>query len=215
MKKLALVLLLVLAAACSKSRGMETKTFTLSRLTQDEVLALLTPYIHEGGYLSAKNKLVTVRDKPERLKLIEDILKQYDGAGEAVDVVLTMQVIEADGFKERDPEIADVESTLREMFKYNGYRLIGSVRIQTREDEMFEQRGEDFAIQGRVARVRGKAGDQSVAVDVRLAMRAGKNETPLELQSTVTAPIGKPTVLGQSTSKGAIILVIRPAIAGK
>ena len=209
MKKIMLAVVTVLTiAACDKSRDMDTRTYQLSRLTQDEALALLTPYIREGGYLSGKNKLITVREKADRLKVIDGVLKQYDGVGEALDVVMNMQVIAADGFKERDPAIADVESTLRQMFKYDGYKLLGSVRFQTREDGTFIQSGGNFRISGRLQRVSGNGDQRVIPMSVELDTKDGA-----QLGSTITAPLDKPTVLGQSTEKGAIILVIRPAIA--
>jgi hypothetical protein len=45
-----------------------------------------------------------------------------------------------------------------------------------------------------------------IEVDLRVGNVAG-------LESTVTATVGKPVVLGQSTETGAIILVLRPTIA--
>src|SRR5687768_4998329 len=100
MKKLLLFALIMTLGACDKAdrRDMELRTFELNRLSNDEALALLTPYIREGGYVSGKNKLITVREKADRIKVIEDVLKKYDGIGEAADVVLRVRVIEANGF---------------------------------------------------------------------------------------------------------------------
>ncbi|HUP88550.1 MAG TPA: hypothetical protein VM100_04345, partial [Longimicrobiales bacterium] len=141
--------------ACDKKRDMVTQTYELTRLKNDEAVEMLTPYIRDGGYISGKDKLISVREKPDRQKVIADLLKKYDGGGEAVDVTLDIQVIAADGYEQRDTAIADVEGKLREMFKYRGYKLIGSTRIQTREDEMFVQSNEQFSVNGRMQRVRG------------------------------------------------------------
>jgi hypothetical protein len=203
-------LLLVTLAACDKKRGMETKTFELGRLSNDEALALLTPYIREGGYVSGKEKLISVTEKPDRLRLIGDLLKQYDGGGEAFDIALDVQVIEANGFESADPAIADIESTLRQMFKYRGYKLIGSTRIQTREDERFLQANPAFKVQGHMQRLRASGNEQRIPITIGLQTDNG------EMESTVTATLGKPVVLGQSTVQGgAVILVIRPSIVSK
>ena len=95
MKRLVLAVLLIVVAGCDRNRGMETRTFELHRLTNDEALALLTPYITEGGRLSGKNRLITVQERPERMKVIEEVLGRYDGNQNAVDVMLHVQVIEA------------------------------------------------------------------------------------------------------------------------
>src|SRR5688572_18233981 len=123
MKRILLILMIVALSACDRTRGMDTRTYTISRLTVDEALQLLTPYITEGGYLSGKSHLITVREKPDRLKVIEDLLKKYDGGGVVQDVAMRIQIVEANGFNARDSSIADIEQTLRGMFKYQGYRL--------------------------------------------------------------------------------------------
>ena len=217
MKKLLLLLsaLLLTAGACdNRQKDMEVRTYQLGRLPMDDALALITPYIREGGYLSGKGRLLSVREKPDRLKVVEDLLKKYDGLGEAVDIVLDIQVIEANGFTTRDTAIADIEETLRQTFKYRGYRLAGETRIQAREGTGFRTTmSGSFGLDGEVARVQTTATEQRVPIELRLVRVARAGAAPFELGGTVTGTIGKPTVLGQSTSDGAIILVVRPSIA--
>ncbi|MGQ0813735.1 MAG: hypothetical protein ACT4O1_04650 [Gemmatimonadota bacterium] len=210
MKRSILVLALLMLAACDKGRNMETRTYQLSRLTTDDALSLLTPYIREDGRLSGRGQLITVREAPDRLTVIEDMLKKYDGLGQAVDVVLTMQIIWANGYEERDSAIADIEGTLREMFKFRGYRLAGETRVQAREDSDFAQVIPGYELRGRVMRIRQEGDQRRLPIEVMLR---GEDHTR-QLVSTVTATIGKPVVLGQSGGGGAIILVIRPSLAG-
>lgn len=208
MKRFLIMLALIALAACDRGhRGMETRTYQLGRLSSDEAISLLTPYIGEGGYLSGKNGIITVREKPERLTAVEDLLKRFDGGGEAQDIAMRLQIIEADGFTEKDAEIADIEATLREMFKYQGYRLIGETQVRAREDSNFEQKVGGFMVQGRVHRLQ----KERIPVEVTLWSPDGRERL---LQSTITATIGKPIVLGQSTKTGATILVLRPTLAG-
>jgi hypothetical protein len=206
MKRLILNLALLGMSACDKSRGMEIKTYELSRLSHDDAMSLLTPYIREGGRLSGSGRLITVREAPDRIRMIDDILKKYDGGGAAVDVGLDIQVIEADGFATRDSALAYIEPTLRETFKYQGYKLVGETHVQTREDGVFRQRLPDFSVSGRVLRVRTEGSEQRVPLEIEMETKANM------LSSNVTATIGKPLVLGQSTSKGAVILVIRSTV---
>lgn len=192
--------------ACDKKRDMVTQTYELTRLKHDDAVEMLTPYIREGGYISGKDKLISVTERPDRQKVIADLLKKYDGGGEAIDITLDVQVIAADGYEQSDSAIADVEGQLRELFRYRGYKLIGSTRIQTREDEVFMQSTEQFSVSGKMQRVRGTAADRRIAIAIEL--QTGKTR----MMSTVTATLGKPTVIGQAgASGGAIILVIRPS----
>lgn len=221
MKRTLLAVLLIAAAACDASRGMETRTFQLHQLSNDEAQALLTPYVREGGRLSGRNKLITVREEPERLKAIEDLLRKYDGDENASDLMLHVQVIEADGFTGRDTAIADIEQTLRHTFRYRGYRLAGEAYIQAREGTVFRrsigrgyvtgQNEGGYMLEGRVDRVTTSQNEQRVPIDIQL--RGPAQGGFVEVGSTVTGTLGKPTVLGQSTGNGAVILVVRPSLA--
>jgi hypothetical protein len=223
MKKLLMVAMLLIVAACDRGdRGMETKTYELHRLSTDEAFALLTPYIRERGRLSGKGKLITVREKPDRLTVIEELLRKYDGDENAVDVVLHVQVVEANGFTQRDSAIADIEPTLRQTFRYSGYRLAGEAHIQAREGSTFSRSigrgfvmGQNqpggYALMGRVDRLSTSQREQRVPVEIQL--RGPNQDGFVEVSGTITGTIGKPTVIGQSTGNGAIILVIRPSLA--
>jgi hypothetical protein len=210
---------LILAAACNdQGRDMEVRTFELHRLKTDEAVEILTPYIREGGYLNGRGRLISVREKEDRLKVIEDLLRKYDGIGEAMDLVLDVQVIEANGFTTRDTAIAAIEQTLRETFRYRGYRLAGEARIQAREGTGFRRTiGAGYTLQGELDRLRSPSNTQvmRVPIVVSLTKPAAAQGGMVELSGTVTASIGKPTVLGQSTGNGAVILVIRAAPAAR
>lgn len=224
MKRLLLIAVLFSLGACDGSRGMETRTFPLHRLSTEEAIALLTPYIRDGGTLStpagkskgaqAPVRFVTVRERPERLQAIEDLLRKYDGHPNPVDLLLHIQVIEADGFTGRDSAIADIEQTLRRTFRYRGYRLAGEAHIQAREGSSFRRtlsgpgEREAYLLEGAVERVSTDRSSEQ-RVPISLELRGGR----VELRSTVTGTLDKPTVLGQSTADGAVILVIRPSIA--
>jgi len=223
MKKLLLLALVLLSAACrDKAHDMETRTFTLSRLNSDEALTLITPYVREGGHLTSPKSgaFITVRERADRMKVIEDVLKKYDGIGEAVDVILDIRIVEANGFTTRDSALVDVEQVLRETFRYRGYRLVGQTRVQTREGTRFEQTvgsANAYHLGGAIQRVSTTDKEQRVPIEIELTggiTRTGGLVTPSSnMKSTVTASIGKPVVLGQSTGSGATILIIMPTLA--
>ena len=205
--------LLMLSACNDRTKGMEIRTYELSRLTRDDAISLITPYVHEGGYLTGSGHLITVRDRPDRLKLIEDMLKKYDGVGHAVDVAMDVQIIAADGFTQRDSSIADIEQTLRETFRYQGYKLLDETHILAREDASFTQRLQDFAFDGHLGRVSTEGTEKRVPLEIEMMRTpqksADRTARPEAMSTTVTLTLGKPLVLGQSTKGGAIILVVR------
>jgi hypothetical protein len=210
-----LPLMLMLAVACNdKGRGMETRTFELQRLSSAEAVAVITPYIRDGGRLAYRDRLITVQEKPDRLQVIEDLLRKYDGMGEVVDLILDVQVIEANGYTTRDTAIAAIEQTLRETFRYRGYRLAGEARIQAREGTSFRRSiSGRYTLQGEVDRLRAPSNEQAMRVPIEVSLVAPG--AGVELAGTVTGTIGKPIVLGQSTGNGAIIMVIRVSVAGR
>ena len=216
MKRFLLMLPILALCACDASRGMETRTYEVARMKHDDVIMLLTPYIEQGGSISMTPDahLLTVREKPDRLTVIERLLKQYDGGGTAADVMLDIQVVKADGFATSDSALADIEPTLRQTFKYQGYKLLAQTHVQVREGSSFEQIVPPFQLNGRVDRVAQVANETRVPISIDLEQARDRNGPPQRMESTVTATIGKPTVLGQSTGDGAIILVIRPTLLG-
>jgi len=49
-----------------------------------------------------------------------------DSTEDIRNVLLTFQLIQADGFTEQDPEISEVVSQLRKLFSFEGYRLLAT-----------------------------------------------------------------------------------------
>src|SRR5215218_1557303 len=175
-KTMAVLALAALAlGACDNRRGMAVRTYTLHRLTVDEASTLLTPYVDEGGYISGKNRFLTVRERPEKLDSIAVILRRYDGAPQAV--ALHFQVIEAGDFAGGDSAIARVEAPLRELFRYRGYRLLGEVTVQAMEGTPFRQEQEGLKVAGTVHEVTPAGPDARVTVEVEVTSPSGSVTT--------------------------------------
>src|SRR5215211_109995 len=65
---------------------------------------------------------LTMTASRAKLDQIEELLRRYDVASPTVR--LRFQIIEADGFSTNDSSIAEVEAALRELFRFQGYRLV-------------------------------------------------------------------------------------------
>jgi len=198
---------LALGACQNKSRGMVVRTYELHRLTPDEAATLLTPYVGEGGYISGKNRFVSVRERPARLDSIAAVLKRYDGAPEAV--TLHFQVIEAGDFAGGDSAISRVEAPLRELFRYRGYRLLGEVTVQAMEGAPFHQDQEGLQVAGSVREVTATGPDARVTLEVTVSTPSGTVAT------SVSGAPGKTLVVGtqKKTGGGAIIAAVTPEVA--
>ena len=204
------LVLLALAAlalgACDNRRGMTVRTYELHRLTYAEAETLITPYVDEGGFISGKNRLMTVRERPARLDSIAAILRRYDGAPQPV--TLHFQVIAAGDFAGGDSAIARVEAPLRELFRFRGYRLLGELSVQAMEGADFEQKQGDIRVVGKVREVTAAGPDARVTLDVEVDTSDGSVTT------SVSGAPGRTLVLGsQQRQGGALIAAVTPEVA--
>lgn len=201
-------MLVLLATACDSGRDLQVRTYELHRLSKDEALTLVTPYVDDGGYLSGSSELITVRTSPARQAEIAKVLAKFDAA--PVEVVLHFRVVEANGFTARDSALADVEPLLRGLFRYDGYRLAHEVTMQVTEGGKFSQGvGGPTALQGQVERVTRVGNEYRVKVSISLQAPGGA------MQSSVTAVAGKTVVVGsqkEGSAAGAWIVVMRPEV---
>ena len=205
---------------------LEVRTFDLQRLEGPEAAALVSPYVYtdrEGapGSMSHTEGVLTVREMPENLNRIADVLATYDEAPAAV--TLNFQLIEANGFSGGNEAFADVESELRSLLRYEGYRLVGDAVLQVREGGRallrIDRIGDGgpaeeppFQLEVWVAQIAGTDGNR--AADIAVQLRHPWYENLLDTRVHVAG--GKSMVLG-TTSAGladaeAMILVVRPTI---
>ncbi len=206
--------------------SLEVRTFTLQRLEAEAAYGLVDPYVYrdrEGrpGMMSISEGLITVRELPENLNRIAAVLEEYDRARAAVR--LHFQLIQANGFDDRDESIQAVETELRKLLRYDGYRLVGETVLQLREGSMGQQvlQGTMEGVSPDESRFQLEASvgvtsaeDQGSSVELWVALaRFGQNI----LGTEVNASNGQSLVLGTTWAQiggGALILVVTPTIEG-
>jgi len=112
------------AAGCSKddTPELETRTFEVLHLEDWVAEALVEPYVYANrqgapGMASMVDGKLTVRETPDNLQRIEEVLFEFDRPTPAVR--LTFQIIEANGSTGTDPQIAEVEEALRQLFRFD------------------------------------------------------------------------------------------------
>lgn len=210
--KIPVLLLLVGAAACDRTPELEVRTFRLSHLRPHEAQPMIDPYVfvdREGapGKAMAIQGAITVRETPDNLDRIQQVLAEYDQA--RADVRLHFQLIEADGFTESDARIADVEREMQKIFQFEGYRLAGEAFVSATDhseitqglkgtDDRYEIRGVLYWLQAGVIRLE----------EISLSSRRGG----AYLQTTVNIRPGQTLVLGSSPKEGStatLLLTVR------
>lgn len=100
--------------------------------------------------------------------------QEAESAEEFRSVRLLFHLVQADGFTEQDPEIADIVAELRKTFNFRGYRLL-STSIQ---NLVLERRIRPDRLDG--------SGTQRFV--------AGSSEEPWELSVKVSAALSSPTI---------------------
>lgn len=214
MNRSATALAWMLIAACSRSSPkLETETFALKYLSPSAARDLILPYVFTDrvgapGALSVTDRALTVRDTHDNLERITRMLAQFDRPRPLVR--LTFHLIQADGVTTSDPAIADVEATLRKLFRFRGYRLVEEgIFSATEGGEVTQQLGRGgYVIHAELRRVSGPADSAIVELAVRLSGR------DVQFGTQVGVPAGKTAVLGNvgEDPRGTLILTVQPEL---
>jgi hypothetical protein len=209
----------LLLGACSAGPDLDTRTFELKYLHPAEAAAIISPYVYADrpsgkGVVSVAGTTITVRETRDNLDKIERVLTQYDRPQPTIR--LTFRLIQADGVAAVDPAIADVEATLRKLFRFRGYRLVGEGVVSGIEGSAMSQTigprevgAGQYVLDAKVHRVSGAGDSATVQLEVRL------NLFPGSFQTQVGVPLGKTAVLGnvqEGPARTTLILTVRPEL---
>ncbi len=160
---------------------------------------------------------------------------RQDSTEDIRNVLLTFQLIQADGFTEQDPEISDVVSQLRKLFSFEGYRLLATsvfnVGMMTNDSgTRLSGEGSQQIIAGDSetpftirADVRSPRGTGAVRARVTLTdiitrqlnPRTGSTERAPLLEASVTIRDGQTVVLGsarRTAGEPVLILIVTPQV---
>jgi hypothetical protein len=204
----------LLTLACNRGLDtLDTRTFLVQHLQPHEVHALLEPYVYADrtgapGTMSASAGAVTVRETPDNLDKITRVLEEFDVS--RPDMRLTFQLIEANGFTDSDPRIAEVEEELRKVFQFRGYRLAGEALVTATDGSDIGQTlsGTDgmYGVEGAVRWVQSNV----IRLEVSLSSRTGD----ASLNTTVNIREGQTLVIGTSSKRGTTATLLLTVTAG-
>ncbi len=213
---------LVLATAACSGPQLETQTFELQYLDANTAASLIEPYIYYDresapGMVSTAgdraSHLITVRETSDNLEKIARVLSKYDQPAPMVQ--LHFQVIEANGTTITDPAIEDVESALRQLFRFQGYRLLAEAVLAGVAGSSMRQNlggeGRGFGIVTDILDVRGSADSGTVRFNVGLWEEA----LGTVFETTANVRMGQTMVLGSTRpvpGMETLILAVRPEV---
>jgi hypothetical protein len=223
-KRIAFVGVILLAASnisCSDGPALETRTFELMYLDDDVASELVAPYVYfdrqgQNGAMTVVEGKLTVRETTDNLDRIARVLAEFDTPKPGVR--LRFQLIEADGFDSTDPEIMEVENALRDVFRFEGYQLIGEALINGIAGSWVQQDvpsddGVVFRIHAGISSIRTDSEGGSVQLQVELqAWGDALLGTSLRVRSGQTAVLGSAALRTGEKSDRTLILAVRPEI---
>ena len=134
------------------------KTITLRHLTSDQAVKMLAPYVRskDGGVFDVPNvRAVTIRETARVIAEMEKVLAEYDRSPAAV--TLNFQLIAADNSTTRDPNVAALDSLLRNVLRFTGYRLLLTTVANASEGGRVSQVLAVAKPSGSAIRIRGAA----------------------------------------------------------
>lgn len=217
---LSALITVVLLGGCGRGPALDTRTFELQYLEPNLAAELVDPYVYGDrpdapGRISLARNLITVRETEDNLEKIARVLARYDNPSPSVQ--LHFQIIEANGAGATDSAIADVESALRKLFRFRGYRLLAQAVLGGVEGSRVSQQigqsesGLPLTINAGILAVRG-TGDSGI---VRLEVSLRDLARGSVFETTVNVRAGQTVVLGstQPAPRGeTLILTVRPEV---
>ena len=227
----AVVFVVSSARAQTSSDTLITVTVPLKHLSAKDAVQLLQPFVTSPVYANSPGggvfplpggAAITIREKVSNYGRMLQLLREYDRS--AATVAFTFQLIIADNSGKRDPDISSLDTVLRSVLKYTGYRLVGVGVMRSGESSFAKETitadDQKFTVVMSIADIRTSGTEASVKLNVSLRRDRGMmvNGDPVldEMLSTgVTVPIGQTVVLGSAAldAKRAIILTVRPQLA--
>lgn len=195
---------------------LEVQTFQLEYLEPGAANQIIDPYVFadRGGMVSLgeHTRTITVRETPEMLSRIEEVLTKYDLPEPSVK--LHFRLVEANGdVSPEDARLDEIAEALpADVFRFKNYRLIGETIMTGIEWSQVSQGvvadNQRYIIEGTIGEVRTSDGGGTVKLQVSLmAERYGNIFT-----TGVNARIGQLLVLGSAQpdpQRGALILAVR------
>lgn len=210
----------VLAAACSRTPRLDTRTFELQDINGGEAATMISPYVYVDrpgapGQMSHTDQTLTVRETPDNLEKIARVLQEYDKPKPTVR--LHFQIIQADGASTTDTAIAPIEAQLRKLFRFKGYTLLSQVVVGGSENSRIVQavptsKSLPLSLQAHIGHIRTTADTGVVHLTIGLQVMGG----PTMFQTDLNARNGQTVVVGnvQLTERegGTLILTVRPEL---
>ena len=196
--------------------NLDVRTFRLEYMEPASAHQIIDPYVFadRGGSISyeEQTRTITVRETPEMLSRIEQVLQTYDLPEPSVK--LQFRLIEANGgVPSDDPRLDEVKEALPEdVFRFSNFRLAGEAIMTGIEYSGVAQGiatdNERYHIEAGIGEI--KATDQGGTVKLQVQLMSNRHGQIFA--TAVNARIGQLLVLGSAqpeSNRSAVILAVK------
>ena len=194
---------------------LETRTFTLNEGVRPlEAANIIDAYVfrdrpNKPGMISADRNMLSVRETADNLDRIGRVIDALNAGATtpATETTLHFQLVEANGASETDPSIAVVERQLRQVLRFDGYRLLDEAFVTTKSGQidvpLEASDGRSYKVAGVFRHGSSRSGPNLNVVDPgrELSVWLSARGTEL-LRSTVNIRHGQTIVLGSARAPG-------------
>jgi hypothetical protein len=198
---------------------LEVQTYQLEYMEPEAAWRVIEPYVFadRGGTTSIddQTRTITVRETPEMLSRIGDVLQKYDLPEPSVK--LQFRLVEANGgAPSDDPRLDEVKAALPEdVFRFRNYRIAGEAIMTGIEHSGVAQGvatdSERYHIEAGIGDV--NATDQGGTVKLHVSLESSRHGQIFA--TAVNARIGQLLVLGSAqpeSDRSAVILTVKPEL---
>jgi hypothetical protein len=195
---------------------LDVRTYQLEYIQPGAAHAIIDPYVFadRGGMISIddRTRTITVRETPEMLGRIGEVLKEYDRPEPSVR--LHFRIIEANGGSSApDPALEDIAAALpTDVFRFKNYRQVGEAVMMGIEFSNVSQRvgvvDGHFVIEGFIGEIKEAEDGGTVQMQVELL----HTQFGPVFETTVNARLDQLLVLGSAqpeVDRGALILAVK------
>jgi hypothetical protein len=214
----AVVLMLAgaVAATAQQEPALLVHAYTLRHQPAAAALGLVHPLLSQRGsvQLQPGGNTLVVRDESAVVERVAALLREFDHPAQKL--AIRIQVVRAGDGGEGATLEAELAERLRELLRYDSYRVMAAADLEAREGEgVSYELGEEYRITFQLGTL--MSGERLKLHDFEVTRRAGDEEQRRLLHTQVNLRLGRPMILGlakDESSRRALLLVLTCTLAG-
>ncbi|MFQ5350143.1 MAG: secretin N-terminal domain-containing protein [Thermoanaerobaculia bacterium] len=213
---LALALAGALEAAAQSEPALRVHAYTLRHQPAAEALPLVHPLLSRRGsvQLQPGGNTLVVRDEAVVVERVVELLREFDHPAQRL--AIRIQVVRAGDGDEGEPLERELAERLRELLRYDSYRVMAATDLEAREGERVSyELGEEYRIAFQLGTL--MSGERLKLHDFEVSRHAAAEEPRRLLHTQVNLRLGRSMILGlakDESSRRALLLALTCTLAG-